>query len=109
MQVDASQAVQIYQELKFWLPLVTAAGFLWKIFQGVAWLRGFKTDLMDMKIQLASQTATLQGQLTLNTTAIVSELREIRQDFRTAMQPPPRLARARSSKKVVASSSTDSL
>lgn len=99
--VDASQAVQIYQELKFWLPLVTAAGFLWKIFQGVSWLKGFKTDLLDMKVQVASQTSTIQGQLTLQTTAIVSELREIRQDFRMAMSPPPRLARARSAKKKI--------
>ncbi len=98
MQADplgVSQAVYIYQQLKFWIPLITAGGFLWKAFQGVAWLKGLKGDLLDMKLQLASQTVTLQSQLTLQTTAIVSELKEIRQDFRTAMQPvPPRLARA---------------
>lgn len=104
MQIDpvaATQAVHVYQELKFWLPLITAGGFLWKVFQGVNWLKSLKTDVLDVKAQLASQTSTLQSQLAQQTNAIVDELKEIRQDFRMALSPPPRLARARMSRKKV--------
>ena len=109
MQVDVNMATQIYFELKFWLPVATAVGLLWKVFQGVNWLKSLKTEVLDVKAQLASQTATLQSQLAQQTNAIVSELKESRQDIRMLFAPAPRLARARSSKKVVASSSTDSL
>jgi hypothetical protein len=85
MQVDttaAAHAVNIYQELKFWIPIVTIAGLFLKT---SAWLKNLATK-DDLKNQ---------------TDAIVTQLKEIRQDFRTAMQPPPRPARARSSKKKI--------
>jgi hypothetical protein len=102
MQIDpssATQAVHFYSALKFWLPMITAAGLLWKMFQGVNWLKSFKSDIMEVKKQLDSQTSILQSQLAQQTNAIVTELKDIRQDFRMVMAPPPRLARARSSKK----------
>lgn len=105
MQVDpvsASHAESIYQELKFWLPLITAGGFLWKVFQGVNWLKGLKSDVLDVKAKMEAQTSTFTSQIAQQTNAIVGELKEIRQDFRIALSPPPRLARARSAKKMVA-------
>ena len=123
MQIDpasATQAVHVYQELKFWLPVATAVGLLWKVFQGVSWLKGLKTEVLDVKTQLAAQsvtlqsqiaqqTSTLQSQIAQQTNAIVDELKEIRQDFRLVMAPPPRLVRARSSKKSIATAESDSL
>ena len=82
MQADptaAIHAVNIYQELKFWIPIITVAGLFLKT---SAWLKNLATK-DDLKTQ---------------TEAIVTQLREIRQDLRSAMQPPPRLARARSAK-----------
>ena len=85
MQVDtttAAHAVNIYQELKFWIPIITAFGLFLKV---SAWLKNLATK-DDLKTQ---------------TEAIVHQLKEIRQDFRIAMAPPPRLARARSAKKKI--------
>ena len=85
MQVDpsaAAHAVNVYQELKFWIPIISALGILFKT---TAWLKNLAT-----KDDLKSQTD-----------AIVNQLKEIRQDFRTALAPPPRLARARSAKKKI--------
>lgn len=81
MQVDtttAAHAVNIYQELKFWIPIVTVAGLFIKT---SAWLKNLATK-DDLKVQ---------------TDAIVHQLIEIRQDFRTATK----LARARSRKKEI--------
>lgn len=85
MQVDtAQQAGHLYSELKFWIPLITAGGFLWKAFQGISWLKDLKKDLDGLK-------SGLESQLAQQTNAIVGELKEIRQDFRLALAPPPRL------------------
>jgi hypothetical protein len=107
MQVDpvaAQHAVDVYQELKFWLPLITAGGFLWKVFQGVNWLKllktDIKTDIIKVETKVSEQTSAIQSQLAQQTNAIVGELKEIRQDFRMAMSPPPRLASASQKKKV---------
>lgn len=99
MQVDpvaAQHALDVYQEFKFWLPLATAGGFLatvggllWKVFQGVNWLKGLKTDIATLK-------SGLESQLAQQTNAIVGELREMRTDIRLVLAPPPpRLARAK--------------
>jgi hypothetical protein len=104
MQVDpaaADMAARIYQDLKFWIPLITAGGLLLKCFQGVNWLKSLKTDMAKVEGQLKEQTSTLQSQLAQQTNAIVGELKEIRQDFRMAMSPPPRPVRASRSKKTV--------
>ena len=85
MQIDpttAVHAVNIYQELKFWIPIVTVAGLFIKT---SAWLKNLATK-DDLRVQ---------------TEAIVHQLKEIRTDFRMAMAPPPRLARARSNKKKI--------
>ena len=79
MQADP---VVVYQDLKFWIPMITASGLFLKT---ALWLRNLAT-----KEDLHAQT-----------TAIVNSIEGMRQDIRTTLTPPPRLARARSSKKKI--------
>lgn len=85
MQVDPNavqHAASLYQDLKFWIPLITAGGLLLKI---TMWLKNLAT-----KEDLYAQT-----------TAIVNSIEGMREDMKRVVSPPPRFARARSSKKKI--------
>lgn len=81
------------------------------------WVTGFKTDLTSFKVDVQSDINQAKTEMLANTTAIkhgleqqttsiVNELRELRQDFRMALIPP-RPARASRAKKIVIDASAD--
>lgn len=86
MQVDpnaAQHAASLYQDLKFWIPIITTSGLFLK---AALWVRNLAT-----KEDLHAQTI-----------AIVTSIEGMRTDLKTSLAPyPPRLARAKSAKRNV--------
>lgn len=96
MQMDSFQVAQwIYNESKFWLAF---GGALWSVFKGVAWIRAIKTnDLHHIQLSLNENSDLVRGvrtELVQQTSALVTEFRELRQDIRT-FYPRPRSTRKR--------------
>lgn len=86
----------IYAEGKFWLGFATA---LWYVFRAWNWVKAIKTNdlhhiqgsLDELHKKVGDQTKEISGQ----TTAIVGELSELRNDFRTFYKSPRRTPRRR--------------
>lgn len=78
MQIDTFQtAHMLYEESKFWLAL---GGGLWSVFKGINWVKAIRTnDLHHIQLGVNDLKTGLETQ----TTAVVNELREMRNDFRT--------------------------
>lgn len=98
MQMDSFQIAQwVYNESKFWLAF---GGALWSVFKGVAWIRSIKTnDLHHIQLSLNENSDLVRGvrsDLKDQTTSLVNEFRELRQDIRT-FYPRPRTNRRRKS------------
>lgn len=94
MQLDSYQIMQwVYNESKFW---VAFAGAIITGYRAVAWVKAIKTnDLHHIQLGLDENSALVRGvrdELKEQTTSLVSELREMRQDIRT-FYPRPRTPR----------------
>ena len=89
-----SQLVDVYREIKFWLPIIAAGGF---IYRGMDWFKGLRqsveiirtNDLVhihgmvsDMKDGLVDQTKHFTDAFEKQTGALVGELKELRSDIR---------------------------
>lgn len=88
MQVPSNTLLsEFYNELKFWLPAITIG---WGIFKTVHWFKTIKTNdlhhvqlgINELNEKIDSQTVVLKTEINNQTSSIVSELKELRQDFR---------------------------
>lgn len=85
---------QLYAESKFWL---TLGGLLWAVFKGLNWVKELKTNDLahlktsvdGLKTELNFQTEALNKGFEKQTQSLVGELKELRQDFRSYLVPPP--------------------
>lgn len=81
----------VYDESKFWIAL---CGGLWSVFKGINWIKTIRTnDLHHIQLGVNDLKTSLDSQ----THSIVTELRELRNDFRTLYVRPS--SRRRSSKR----------
>jgi hypothetical protein len=80
----------VYTEVKFWLPLLTILGVLYK---GFKWLQTKASKLEEIHIGVSE----LKGAVNLQTAQIVTEIKEQRSDFRAFIAPmyAVQLAKAR--------------
>jgi hypothetical protein len=71
----------IYEQSKFWLGLIT---FIWSIFKGFSWVRDIRDkDLKGLHEGIVSLRGDLQGQ----TTQLVEQIKELRNDVRYSSHP----------------------
>jgi hypothetical protein len=93
MQNSLTLAYTLYEESKFWSALI---GGLWLAFRGINWIRAIRTnDLHHIQLGVNELKTGLEKQ----TAEIVTELRELRDDFRAFYLPRPRTPRRKSSPK----------
>lgn len=91
--LDVETLTRLYTESKFWAALV---GGLWVAFKGINWvkdirekdLKGLKSDISHVGIELNRQTDTIASGFTSLQTATTRELQELRSDFRTFYTAP---------------------
>lgn len=85
---NAASLHQLYPEVKFWL---SVGGIFWMAFKGFTWVKAIRdndlpqiqTGLDDVKKGMESVYTELKTQ----TSAVVSELQNLRLDFRTYSAP----------------------
>lgn len=84
MNAPSDRLVGIYEELKFWLPLLAAGGF---IYRGLNWLTGLRDTVQTIRTNdlahLHGSVNDLQSVISGQTKEIVAELREMRADIRS--------------------------
>jgi hypothetical protein len=104
----------LYEQLKFWIPVVS---FGWALYKSFSWVKAIREkDLADVKISVASVEtgvketnaavarleATLSEHIKSQTVAFVDQIKELRSDFRTFYtMPSPQMIPARARKVVV--------
>lgn len=75
--VDPNTLSVLYEFVKFWLPI---GGLFLGVYKGWEWVKtsinDIKTDVKDVKTGISTQT-----------TALISEIKEQRQDFRAFFAP----------------------
>lgn len=87
MQVPSSLLPELYNEVKYWLPAIT---LVWGVYGIVHWFKSIKNnDLHHIQLsinefnqKLDTQTVVLKDEINKQTSSIVGELKELRQDFR---------------------------
>ena len=78
---------QLYEELKYWGPLITAGVALYKVLE---WIKGQATTANGIKESvtvLDSSVKVLDTNVKDQTALIVAELKELRSDLRTFYAP----------------------
>lgn len=72
----------IYEQSKFWIGLIT---FVWSIFKGFNWVKDIRDkDLKGLHEGIVSLRGDLQGQ----TTQLVEQIKELRNDVRYSQYRP---------------------
>lgn len=85
MQVNSFQVAQaLYNESKFWL---TFGGALWTAFKAIQWVRSIKENDLH---HIQEGVSDLKEGLDKQTDAIVDQLKDLREDFRTFYAQPMR-------------------
>ncbi len=98
----------LYAESKLWLMLIS---FAYGCFKAFTWVKGIRThdfktlneSMVQLKEVVSHQTDRMQHDLSVQTGAIVGELRELRADLRglrsIAVEPMPRMRLAKAAKR----------